>query len=262
MNDSRPRIDRRDLMKLSAAGLLSGVSVPWFETLAEDAAQRPKKPKSCILLWMDGGASQAHTFDPKPGGEYKNISTSVPGLQVCDCLPQVAQVMDEFALIRGMSTGEGGHYRAKYLLHTGYQRLGGFEHPSLGSIASHEIGDSHSDLPAFVTIDAGFDKGNGGRLYRNVPAYLGAQHAPLAVRDPNKGLENLPTEIRNTELDKRLALLQRSEKRFVASQPDKLVLAKQAAFNRAVSLMRSDQAKVNRPNFERHTANTSLERRA
>ena len=48
----------------------------------------------------------------------------------------MAKVMDDVAVIRGMSTGEGGHYRAKYLLHTGYERLGGFEHPSIGSIVS------------------------------------------------------------------------------------------------------------------------------
>ncbi len=238
----RSAIGRRDLMKLSAAGLLSSVSVPWFESLAT-AAPRGKS-KACILLWMDGGPSQAHTFDPKPGGEYKSIPTTVPGLHVCDCLPRVARVMDEIALVRGMNTGEGGHYRAKYLLHTGYQRLGSFEHPAMGCIASHEIGDLDSELPAFVTIDAGFDKGNGGRLYRSVPAYLGTRHAPLAVRDPEKGLENLPGKAHSTELDRRLALLQRSERRLATHLSDPLVSAKQSAFNRAVALMRSDRAKA------------------
>jgi hypothetical protein len=230
-------------MKLSAAGLLTSVSVPWFETLAAEAPRFGRR-KACILLWMDGGPSQAHTFDPKPGGEYKSISTNVPGVRVCDCLPKMAKVMDDVALIRGMTTGEGGHYRAKYLLHTGYERLGGFEHPAIGCIASHEIGDQHSELPAFVTIDAGFDKGNGGRLYRSVPAYLGTRHAPLAVRDPNKGLENLSTAVQDAEVDRRLELLQRSERRFAKGLTDPLVSAKQSAFQRAVSLMRSSKAKV------------------
>ncbi|MEM7234822.1 MAG: DUF1501 domain-containing protein, partial [Planctomycetota bacterium] len=158
-------------------------------------------------------------------------------------LPEMAKVMDDVALIRGMSTGEGGHYRAKYLLHTGYQRVGGFEHPALGCIASHEIGDPRNEIPPFVTIDAGFDKGNGGRLYRNVPSYLGVEHAPLLVRDPNRGLENLKAE-KPSELDRRLALLRKSEARFKGELPDTLVSAKQAAFERAVSLMRSDRAKA------------------
>src|SRR5262245_25754181 len=113
---------RRDFLKLSAAGLLSTASVPWFEAMAADAARQSDRPKSCILLWMDGGPSQAHTFDPKPGGEYKTITTAVPGIQVCEYLPKVAGVMQDLVLLRGMSTGEGDHYRAKYLMHTGYPR--------------------------------------------------------------------------------------------------------------------------------------------
>ncbi|MDP6447708.1 MAG: DUF1501 domain-containing protein, partial [Pirellulaceae bacterium] len=72
---------RRDMMKLAAAGLLSGVSVPWFEQLVSGAIQRPRG-KSCILLWMDGGPSQQHTFDPKEHGEFKPKPTSVPGIPV------------------------------------------------------------------------------------------------------------------------------------------------------------------------------------
>ncbi len=244
MSLNRP-IDRRELLKLSSMGLLSTASVPWFETLAQGAAQSTqKRKKSCILLWMDGGPSQPHTFDPKPNGEFKSIPTTVPGVHFTEYFPKMAKVMNEIALVRGMSTGEGGHYRAKYLLHTGYARTGGFEHPAIGCIASHEIGDPNNELPAFVTIDAGFDKGNGGRLYRSVPAYLGTRHAPLLVRDPSKGLENLPEEAENTELDRRLKLLKRSEGRFAKKVSDPLVRTKQAAFDRAVRLMRSDRSKA------------------
>lgn len=183
---------RRDLLKLSAAGVLSGLGVPWFRAMASDAARQPgTRPKSCILLWMDGGPSQAHTFDPKPGGEFRSIATRVPGIHIVEQLPLLAAHMDDMALLRGMSTGEGDHYRAKYLLHTGYPRVGAFEHPAIGCIASSEVGRAEAEMPNFVTIDAGFDKNNGGRLYRSVPAYLGVRHSPLAVADPDKGLENL-----------------------------------------------------------------------
>lgn len=241
MNTS-PKLDRRELLKLSSLGLLSTASVPWFESLAREAPARSNR--KCILLWMDGGPSQAHTFDPKPGGEYASIPTTVPGIHFTEHLPRLAKRMDDIALIRSMSTGEGGHYRAKYLLHTGYARTGGFEHPALGCIASHEIGDPTNELPAFVTIDAGFDKGNGGRLYRSVPAYLGARHAPLAVRDPEKGLENLPSSSSDPALDRRLALLQRSERRLGQDLPDPLVARKQSSFDRAVRLMRSEKARA------------------
>ena len=245
MKTSSWRPARRDLLKLSTAGLVTTASVPWFEALAVDAQrQHARPPKACILLWMDGGPSQQHTFDPKPRGEFKSIPTSVPGIHICEHLPQMARVMDEVALVRSMSTGEGDHYRAKYYLHTGFQRVGGFEHPALGCIASHENGDPGNDLPSFVTIDAGYDKGNGGRLYRSVPAYLGPQHAPLAVRHPDTGLENQPANARDAELARRLALLNRGEQRFGRQYASPLVHQKQTAFNRAVSLMRSHAARA------------------
>ena len=90
---------RRDLLKLSAAGLLSGVSVPWFESMA-NAAEQVQRPrgKKCILLWMDGGPSQGHTFDPKPNGEFKSIPTTVPGIHVTEKFPKLAQCMEDMAL--------------------------------------------------------------------------------------------------------------------------------------------------------------------
>ena len=234
-------LKRRDLLRLSAAGLLSGVSVPWFETLARAGIKRPRG-KACILLWMDGGPSQQHTFDPKTSGEFKPHPTSVPGIQIVEHLPQLAQSMDDLAIVRSMTTEINGHYDAKYFLHTGYKRTTAFEHPAIGCIASSQIGLPDDDLPAFVTVDAGFDRADGGRLYRSVPAYLGPDHAPLAVNDPKEGLENLaPT---GDDIDARLRLLAGSERRFQQKYGLPAVGAKRAAFNRAVQLMQSKRSKA------------------
>jgi uncharacterized protein (DUF1501 family) len=236
-----PALARRDLLRLWAAGLLSGVSVPWFESFARAAIEGPRG-KSCILLWMDGGPSQQHTFDPKAHGEFKSAPTSVPGIHIVEQLPQLAQCMDDLVLIRSMTTEINGHYDAKYFLHTGYKRSTAFEHPAIGCLASSQLGLRDHDMPAFVTIDAGFDRADGGRLYRSVPAYLGAQHAPLAVHDPSQGLENLSPS--GDDLDARLELLARSERRFAERYVQPAVKTKQAAFDRAVQLMRSKRAKA------------------
>ncbi len=222
--------------------MLSGVSVPWFESLARAASTQRSAAKACILLWMDGGPSQQHTFDPKPGGEFKAVSTSVPGIQIVEQLPKLSMCMQDMAILRSMRTEINDHYDAKYYLHTGYKRAGAFEHPAIGCIASSQIGLQGDDIPSFVTIDAGFDKGNGGRLYRSVPAYLGPQHSPLAVHDPYQGLENLQAD--GGDLAARLELLSRSEQRFASEYPLPAVGAKQAAFERAVRLMRSKRAKA------------------
>lgn len=242
MNLSDFQLHRRDWHKLSAAGLLTAASVPWFESLASAGVRRPGG-KACILLWMDGGPSQQHTFDPKPGGEFKSISTAVPGIHIVEQLPKLATCMADMAILRSMKTEINDHYDAKYYLHTGYKRTSAFEHPAIGCIASSQVGIEEDDIPSFVTIDAGFDKGNGGRLYRSVPAYLGPKHAPLAVHDPYKGLENLRYD--DDGLEQRLELLTKSEQRFAQQYPQApAVGAKQAAFERAVRLMRSRRAKA------------------
>ena len=235
------RLQRRDWLRLSAAGMLSGVNVPWFESLADAAIERPRG-KSCILLWMDGGPSQQHTFDPKESGEFKSTQTSVPGIQIVEQLPQLAQCMDDMVLVRSMTTEINGHYDAKYFLHTGYKRTTAFEHPAVGCLASAETGLPNDEMPAFVTIDAGFDRPDGGRLYRSVPGYLGPRHAPLAVHDPEKGLENLAPS--GDQMDARLELLAGSERRFARRYSLPGVNARQAAFDKAVRLMRSKRAKA------------------
>jgi hypothetical protein len=232
-------LKRRDWLKLSAAGVLSGVSVPWFESLASAAIARPRG-KSCILLWMDGGPSQQHTFDPKPNGQFRSASTSVTGIHIVEQLPQLAQCMDDMALIRSMKTQINEHYDAKYFLHTGYRRTSAFEHPAIGCLASSQLGFPQDDLPSFVTIDAGFDKGNGGRLYRSVPAYVGAEHAPLAVNDPANGLDNLTPP--GDMVDARMRLLARGEAKFADDYALPIVKAKQSAVERAVRLMHSRRA--------------------
>src|SRR5207244_8526085 len=129
-------------------------------------------------------ASHKDTFDLRPGteqgGPFKNIQTSVPGLQISEHFPKLARVMNHGAVIRSMSTGEGAHGRARYYLHTGYKEgVGGLVYPSLGSIVSKEFGRPEFPLPNFVAI--------GNRSYGS--GFLGAKHQPLHLVDPTKGRE-------------------------------------------------------------------------
>ena len=81
------RLSRREMLRLSAAGVLAGSASGWFDCLARDAAAAPGH-RSCILLWMEGGPSQQHTFDLKDGGPYRAIPTAVPGVRVSDAETQ------------------------------------------------------------------------------------------------------------------------------------------------------------------------------
>src|SRR4051812_45323120 len=114
MTSSRSaELSRRDFLRFTAAGATLASASGWFGTMAAHAAGA--KHKSCILLWMEGGPSQKDTFDMKPGtkdaGEFKPIATSVPGIQISEHFPKFARQMQHAAILRSMSTPEGGHAR-------------------------------------------------------------------------------------------------------------------------------------------------------
>src|SRR5262245_30087237 len=97
-------LTRRSWLGLSAAGVC-GLSVSgWFDALAAEAKQPRGKGKACILLWMDGGPSQAHTFDIKPSRKdyesTKPVATSAPGLTIGEHLPELAKHGTELAVLR------------------------------------------------------------------------------------------------------------------------------------------------------------------
>jgi hypothetical protein len=152
----RSMLSRRDLMKLSACGAFGSSMSRWLPALANEVSKSPDRRRSVILLWMTGGPPQTDTFDMKPGhengGQFKPIDTSVPGIQICEHLPQVAKLMQHCAPIRSMSTKEGDHTRATYLLRTGNLPQGPIDYPTLGSLFSKELGQENSDLPNFVAV--------------------------------------------------------------------------------------------------------------
>lgn len=242
---SPTNLSRRDLLKLSAAGVLTSASVPWFATMAQTAEARRPRGKACIMLWMDGGASQQHTFDPKPApfGEFRPDPTTVPGIHIAEQFPQIGQCMEDIVLLRTMNTNEGQHYDAKYLMHTGFRRVIGLEHPTFGSVAASQLTPPQSQMPGFVTIDAGLElRTDGGLLYRPVPGYLGPRYAPLEVPDPAQGLENLRSL--DDRHRARIELLNAGERRFAQEYPLPQVAAHQSATDRAVQLMQSPRGRA------------------
>ena len=101
------------MLRLAAAGVGTVSASGWLPVLAAQAAEAADKGrchKSCIVLYMSGGPSHIDTFDLKydseTGTEFEAISTSVPGIQICEHLPKVARLMHHGAIIRSMNTVE------------------------------------------------------------------------------------------------------------------------------------------------------------
>ncbi|MGH7128445.1 MAG: DUF1501 domain-containing protein, partial [Planctomycetaceae bacterium] len=255
----RAPFSRRDFLRLSAMGAF-GVSMSgWMKTLAEDAAAHPQRRRSCILLWMTGGPTQTDTFDMKPGhengGEFQPIDTSVSGLQVCEHLPLLAKQMEHVVPVRSMSTKEGDHERATYLLRTGYLPQGPVHYPTFGSVLSKELGRDDAELPGYVSIGP----------YRFLspdaygPGFLGPKYAPLVVgqgqgfnqADSNNyeqamKVKNLarPGGVTLAQADARLALLTGMDEHFASHRPGVAPQSHLLAYDKAVRMMRSEAVKA------------------
>ena len=231
-------LSRRDALKL-AAGVSAFSLSGWFGTLAQGVAAQKTKTKRCVLLWMDGGPSHKDTFDLKPGtengGPFKAIDTSVPGIQISEHFPKFAPLMKHAAILRGMSTGEGAHGRAKYNMHTGYREgQGGVVYPSLGAIAAKELGREEFPLPSFVSV--------GNRSYG--AGFIGTRYQPLVVNDPTRGVENLKPLAGGSGFDGRVDLLDQMEKAFERDYKAGAATAHRTTYDRAVTLMKSKEAKA------------------
>ena len=100
-------ITRRDLLHIGSIGAL-GLQAG---SLSVNAAQgiQGGRAKACIFVFLFGSPPQHETFDPKPlapaeiQGEMKAIDTVVPGLQICEGLPQIARIADRLTVVRSMT---------------------------------------------------------------------------------------------------------------------------------------------------------------
>jgi hypothetical protein len=214
-------VHRRDFLRAAAASGAAAGLMSWTDAICLSADELRKRGMACILLWMGGGPSQFETFSPKPshenGGETKAIATSVPGIQIADSLPHVARVMNDVAIIRSMTSKEGSHPRASFLLHHGYLPMGGVKFPTLGSQVAHQIGDPAFDLPSFVRIGGrrAVDAGGGG--------FLGVDYDPFVLQNPNTKPENTQPATRDERYARRLKLLDRLEADFGAVEGSDIV---------------------------------------
>jgi Protein of unknown function (DUF1501) len=234
---------RRDFMKLSAAGVFGASFSGWMNVLAaraaETTANSSAKAKRCILLWMDGGPSHKDTFDMKHEGkgpsEFKSIKTSASGIEISEHFPNLAKLMNQAVIMRGMSTAEGAHPRAKYNMHTGYREgQGGVIYPSIGAIVSKEVGRADFPMPNYVSI--------GNRSYGS--GFLGPKHQPLIVNDPARGVQDLASAVSGKQFDNRVSLLQELESAFYHDYQADSINDHKTTYARAVSMMQSKEAKA------------------
>jgi hypothetical protein len=246
-------ISRRQWLRHSGLALVGTSLSGWLPVLASQGAPDARCRRHCILLWMNGGPSQLDTFDMKPhhahGGQFKPIATSSVGLQFSEHLPLLAAKAQHLAVIRSLSTKEGDHGRATFLMRTGYRPGGPVEYPTLGALVAKELGDESDELPAYVSVSP-FQAFNPA-AYRS--GFLGPRYAPATVGAKERtqaegrsdyaqlGLDNLklPGGVDADQSERRLQLWNTLEQGFMKPRLGGSAVAHQLVYQRAVRLMRS-----------------------
>ncbi|MEZ6128841.1 MAG: DUF1501 domain-containing protein [Planctomycetaceae bacterium] len=229
-------INRRHALSLLTA---CGLSFALPGMLARAAnRRREERPKSLITLWMNGGMSQLETWDPHSGtpsgGEVKSINTSLPGVQVSEFLPQMAQQMHDVTLIRSLTSLEGDHARGAAFVKTGYRLDPTLVYPSLGSIAAHELRDPRVEIPQHVSL--------GGDDFFPRGGYLGNEWDAFRVFDPGRSLTNLDAGVSDERLNQRRRGLDVVTEQFAKGRPtsDRNTLHSDT-IRRALKMMSSEQ---------------------
>lgn len=193
---------RRNFVQAGVLGL-GGLTLPQFLAAKAQAASRTNviiNPKSAgtsvILMWMSGGPGHHETWDPKPEavsqfrGPFGAISTSVPGVQFSETLPESAKVMDQLAILRSVRHFSGDHTKGNHWMLTGFEGPDFNKpdntiqrRPSIGSAVSALRGPNVSGMPAYAA--APHLRGGTDNLF-HYAAYLGGAANPFVVNsNPN-----------------------------------------------------------------------------
>ena len=158
---------------LRLGSLTAGLS---FSQLLQASAVAGATERSGVLVFLRGGPSHQDTFDLKPQapaefrGQFAPIQTRVPGLDICEHLPQLAQIADRWSLVRGISHNLADHGIGTSYLLTGNRPGQTVHYPLFGSVVSHQM-QGPADLPRFISIDESL--GDAG--------FLGPEYGPLST---------------------------------------------------------------------------------
>jgi len=152
----------------AAAGLAFGdraTPSAWAAPRRTAQAGREPKAKAVIELWMAGGPCHIDIWDPKPaagpdfcGPLLKPASANVPGIQIGELLPLMAQQADRYSIVRSVTHGQNGHETAAYIMQTGRRPGEGADrlvYPSFGAVVGQFKGHDHGYqgmIPPYVVL--------------------------------------------------------------------------------------------------------------
>src|ERR1041385_1333970 len=160
--------------------------------LAPKAPHFKPKAKRVIYLFMAGAPSQLDLFDYKPmlakydgkpvpqevvmgqkyafikpdaalyASEFKFAKHGKCGAELSEALPQLAEIVDDIAIVKSMTTDAFNHAPGQVLMQTGSTQFG---RPCLGSWVLYGLGSEAQNLPGFVVLNSASGLSGGASLY-------------------------------------------------------------------------------------------------
>ena len=155
--------------------------------------------KAVINIFLGGGPPHQDMWEIKTEapreirGPFQPISTNVPGIQIGECFPKIASVMDKSVVMRAIVGCEERHDSFQCMTgwrHNELRSMGG--HPALGSVLHKLYGPVDKSVPPYVGMAT-------DGVWRNpgTPGFLGPTYAPFV---PNgQGLADMKLNGISTE---------------------------------------------------------------
>lgn len=188
-------VSRRSFLKIGglSMGAVGGLSLPsLMQAQAQSSGRRTDK--AVINIFLAGGPPHQDMWDIKTEapreirGEFSPIDTAVPGIQIGECFPQLASIMDRLVVVRSVVGCSGAH--DAFQCFSGWDRrsvssIGG--RPAIGAVLSKMFGAKDPGIPPAVAL---------AEQTRHVPwsepggpGFLGSAYQPF--RPNGSGMQDL-----------------------------------------------------------------------
>lgn len=273
-------ISRREWMRVGGLSLFGGVTLPrLLDAAGRSETKREGRAKSVILFNLLGGPSQMDMFDMKPNapaeirGEFKPIASSLPGLQICEHLPETAKLMHKACLIRSVTHNYNAHNPLNIM--TGF--LGGnpkqlrpeaTDPPDIGAICQY-LGMGARDMPGAFCLPCYPGWGERSQypgIRRPGPygGFLGSQYDPLfsvcnptfshepkrkyydpvwPIGEPLLPLDQPPEDMTVDRMNSRRSLLEQLDDQFRRSDAAEAVSRMDRVKQQAFDMIRSSRTR-------------------
>lgn len=180
-------VSRRDFLQIGGLALAGGASLSLPDILraqAQSPSQQSNRHKAVINVFLGGGPPHQDMWDIKTEapkeirGEFSPISTKVPGIQIGECFPRIAAMMDKFVAIRSVVECSGSHDAFQCM--SGWKRrdlesVGG--RPSIGSAVAKLRGPVDRGVPPTIGLAA--KTRHVPWSESGAPGFLGAAYSPF-----------------------------------------------------------------------------------